>query len=110
MLILQYILRWLIYLIMPFATVNFMVPGFSGIGVRFFQQMLAVMAWPVGFALTNLVALAVWTDFRAAVGANPQTITDAAVYSPLLTFIGGIVATIIIIVGMVSTPIVMQML
>jgi hypothetical protein len=110
MLILQYILRWLLYLITPFALAMFMVPGFSAIGVRFFQQMLAVMAWPVGFALTNLVALAVWTDFRAGVGAAPQTVTDAVVYSPLLTLIGGIVATIVIIVGMVSTPVVMQML
>jgi len=110
MLILQYILRWLIYLITPFALAMFMVPGFSAIGVRFFQQMLAIMAWPVGFAITNLVALAVWTDFRAAVGANPQTITDAVVYSPLLTFMGGILATIVIVVGMISTPIVMQML
>ncbi len=63
----------------------------------------------MGFAITNLVALAVWQDFRNAVGANPQTVSDA-LYSPLLTFMGGILATIMIIVGMVSTPIVMQML
>jgi hypothetical protein len=63
----------------------------------------------VGFAITNLVALAVWTDFRNAVGANPATMGDA-LYSPLLTFMGGILATIMIIVGMISTPIVMQAL
>jgi hypothetical protein len=110
MLILHYILRWLLYLLTPFALAMFMVPGFSGIGARFFQQLLAIMAWPIGFALTNLVALAVWTDFRSAVGANPQNMTDAVVYSPLLTFVGGILATIVIIVGMISTPVVMQML
>ena len=87
----------------------FMVPGFGGIAVRFFQQLLAIMAWPVGFALTNLVALAVWTDFRSAVGANPTSVGDV-LYSPLLTFMGGILATIMIIVGMISTPIVMQAL
>jgi len=87
----------------------FMVPGFGSIAVRFFQQVLAIMAWPVGFALTNLVALAVWTDFRNAVGPNPATMTDA-MYSPLLTFMGGIIATIMIIVGMISTPVVMQAL
>jgi hypothetical protein len=107
MLILQYILRWLIYLITPFALAMFMVPGFSGISVRFFQQMLAIMAWPIGFAITNLVALAVWTDFTNAVGVS--NVTDA-VYSPLLLFMGGIVATIVIVVGMISTPVVMQML
>jgi hypothetical protein len=31
-------------------------------------------------------------------------------YSPLLTFMGGILATIMIIVGMIATPIVMQAL
>lgn len=109
MLILQYILRWLLYLLTPFALALFMVPGFGAIGVRFIQQLLAIFAWPVGFALTNLVALAVWRDFRDAVGPNPATFGNA-MYSPLLTFMGGIIATIVIIVGMVSTPIVMQML
>jgi len=109
MLILQYVLRWLLYLLTPFALAVFMVPGMTGIGVRFLQQLLAVLAWPIGFALTNLVALAIWTDFRGAVGANPETVGDA-LYSPFLTMMGGILATIMIIVGMISTPVVMQML
>lgn len=109
MLILQYVLRWLLYLLTPFALAIFMVPGFTGIGVRFLQQLLAILAWPIGFALTNLVALAVWTDFRGAVGPNPETVGDA-LYSPFLTMMGGILATIMIIIGMISTPLVMQML
>ncbi len=109
MLILQYVLRWLLYLLTPFALAIFMVPGFTGIGVRFLQQLLAILAWPIGFALTNLVALAVWTDFRGAVGPNPETVGDA-LYSPFLTMMGGILATIMIIIGMISTPVVMQML
>lgn len=107
--ILQYVLRWLLYLLTPFMLALFMVPGLGGIAVRFFQQVLAIMAWPVGFALTNLVALAVWMDFRNAVGANPATV-DEVVYSPLLIFMGGILATIMIIVGMLATPVVMQSL
>jgi hypothetical protein len=107
--ILQYVLRWLLYLITPFMLALLMVPGLGGITVRFFQQILAILAWPVGFALTNLVALAVWNDFRGAVGPNPATFTDA-MYSPLLSFMGGILATVMILVGMISTPIVMQML
>ena len=109
MLILQYVLRWLLYLITPFMLALLLVPGLGGIAVRFFQQLLAILAWPIGFAITNLVALAVWTDFRNAVGANPATMTDA-MYSPLLTFMGGILATIMIIVGMLATPVVMQAL
>ena len=107
--ILQYVLRWLLYLITPFMLALMLVPGFSGITIRFGQQILAVLAWPVGFALTNLIALAVWNDFRSAVGPNPATLGDA-MYSPLLTFMGGILATIMILVGMLSTPVVMQML
>ena len=107
--ILQYVLRWLLYLITPFVLAVLMVPGFGGIAVRFFQQILAIFAWPIGFALTNLVALAVWTDFRDAVGPNPATFGDA-MYSPLLSFMGGILATVMILVGMLSTPVVMQML
>jgi hypothetical protein len=103
------VLRWLLYLLTPFMLALFLVPGFSGIAVRFFQQVLAIMAWPVGFALTNLVALAVWYDFRAAVGPNPGTPSDV-LYSPLLDAVGGILATIMIVVGMLSTPVVMQML
>jgi len=109
MLILQYVLRWFLYLLSPFALALFLVPGASSIGVRFFQQVLAIHAWPVGFAVTNLVALAVWNDFRNAVGANPESIGDA-LYSPLLTNMGGMLATIIILVGMISTPVVMQKL
>lgn len=109
MLILQYVLRWLLYLLTPFMLALFMVPGLGSIAVRYFQQLLAIMAWPVGFALTNLVALAVWTDFRGAVGANPASAGDA-LYSPLLTVMGGILATIMIVVGMLATPVVMQAL
>ena len=109
MLILQYVLRWLLYLLTPFMLALFMVPGLGGIAVRFFQQVLAILSWPIGFAITNLVALAVWTDFRGAVGANPESASDV-LYSPLLTFMGGILATIMIIVGMLATPAVMQAL
>ena len=48
-------------------------------------------------------------DFRSAVSANPQSLSDA-LYSPLLTFTGAILGTIVIVVGMISTPIVMQAL
>lgn len=109
MLILQYVLRWLLYFLTPFMLALLMVPGFGGITIRFCQQILAILAWPIGFAITNLVALAVWQDFRGAVGPNPATLGDA-MYSPLLSFIGGILATIMILVGMLATPLVMQML
>ncbi|MFZ5495450.1 MAG: hypothetical protein ACOZE5_08970 [Verrucomicrobiota bacterium] len=109
MLILQYVLRWILFLLTPFMLALFLVPGLGGLAVRFLQQLLAILAWPVGFAITNLVALAVWHDFREAVGANPANVGEV-MYSPLLTFMGGILATIMIVVGMGATPFVMQAL
>lgn len=109
LLLAQYVLRWLLYLLAPFALAMFMLPGFASIGVRFFQQVLAIHAWPVGFALTNLVALSIWHEFRNAIGANPTNVGDV-LYSPLLTNVGGLLAAIVIFVGMIATPVVAQKL
>ncbi|OAM87906.1 hypothetical protein OH491_09310 [Termitidicoccus mucosus] len=107
MIILQYILRWILYMLMPFALACFMIPGGSQIGIRFFQQTLAVLAWPVGFAITNLVTIAIWQDFRAAVGANPAS-AEMILYSPFLTNIGGILAALTLLIGTISTPVICQ--
>ncbi|WP_342750952.1 hypothetical protein OH491_07380 [Termitidicoccus mucosus] len=107
MIILQYILRWILYMLMPFALACFMIPGGTQIGVRFFQQTLAVLAWPVGFAITNLVTIAIWQDFRAAVGANPAS-AEMVLYSPFLTNIGGILAALTLLIGTISTPVICQ--
>ncbi|MDR0353327.1 MAG: hypothetical protein LBI02_08265 [Opitutaceae bacterium] len=107
MIILQYILRWILYLLAPFALACFMIPGGTQIGVRFFQQTLAVLAWPVGFAITNLVAIAIWQDFRAAVGATPAS-PEMALYSPFLTNVGGILAALTLLIGTISTPVICQ--
>ncbi|MDF9828522.1 hypothetical protein M2447_002646 [Ereboglobus sp. PH5-10] len=107
MIILQYILRWILYLLTPFALACFMIPGATQIGVRFFQQVLAVLAWPVGFAITNLVTIAIWQDFRSVVGVDPASLEMAA-YSPFLTNIGGILAALTLLIGTISTPIICQ--
>ncbi|AWI09535.1 hypothetical protein CKA38_10025 [Ereboglobus luteus] len=107
MIILQYILRWILYLLTPFALACFMIPGGSQIGVRFFQQVLAVLAWPVGFAITNLVAIAIWQDFRMIVGAEAAS-ADMAAFSPFLTNVGGILAALTLLIGTISTPIICQ--
>jgi hypothetical protein len=109
MIILQYILRWILYLLAPFALACFMIPGGTQIGVRFFQQTLAVLAWPVGFAITNLVTIAIWQDFRAMVGADPASV-EMALYSPFLTNVGGILAALTLLIGTISTPVICQKL
>lgn len=109
MLILQYVLKWLLYLITPFALAVLLVPNLSGLGVRFVQQLLAIFAWPIGFAVTDLAALSIWNDFMAAIGPSAGPV-EATIYGPLLILIGSVVATTMIVVGTISTPLVMQML
>lgn len=108
MLILQYILRWVLYLLTPFALACFMIPSLAGHGIRFFQQVLAILAWPVGFAISNLVAIAIWQDFWELAKPNPDA-PALVLASPFLTNSGGILASIVLIVGTISTPLICQM-
>jgi hypothetical protein len=108
MVILQYILRQVLYLLTPFALACFMIPALAGLGIRFFQQLLAILAWPVGFAITNLVAIAIWQDFRGIIGGNPASL-ELAVVSPVITQSGIILACIFLVIGTVSTPLICQM-
>ncbi len=109
-LLLQYLLKWLCYLFLPLALAVQMVPSLASLGTRYVQQTLAVLAWPVGFAITELVAYhlltAYQTNLAAAYGLTPGEI-DAASFGSLL---GGLLAALWIIVGTLATPILMQML
>lgn len=109
MLIMQYVLRWILYLLTPFALATLMIPALQGLGVRFFQQVLAVLSWPIGFALTNLIALSIWQDFRNSAGPEPATV-ELALLSPSITNLGGLLAGIALLVGTIATPIVCQQL
>ncbi|OAM90016.1 conjugal transfer protein TraG N-terminal domain-containing protein [Termitidicoccus mucosus] len=109
MILLQYILRWILYLLTPFALGCFMIPVLSGMAVRFFQQVLAILSWPVGFAITNLLAVTIWQDFRAVVGANPAS-PEMIAYAPFLNNAGCVLAGLTLLIGTVSTPVVCQML
>jgi len=97
MLILQYVLRWLLYLLTPFHAGALPVPGFAGIAVRFFQQVLAILALAVGFALTNLVSSRSGTT--SVRRRAKSTWFPDALYSPLLDVIGGLVAAIMLVWG-----------
>ncbi len=109
MLLLQYVLRWILYLLTPFALGCFMVPALQGMAVRFFQQVLAVLAWPVGFAITNLLTIAIWRDFVQVAAPGPGEL-GAAVYAPTLVNMGGIIAALTLLIGTLTTPVVCQML
>ena len=107
-LILQFILKLLCYLFLPVALGLFMIPSQARLATRYVQQTLAVLAWPVGFAVTELVAYHLLTGYAdnlaTAYGLTPGEI-DPASYGSLL---GGLVAALWLIVGTVGTPFLMQ--
>jgi hypothetical protein len=109
-LLLQYLLKLLCYLFLPVALGLMLVPSLTSLGVRYVQQTLAVLAWPVGFAVTELVAYHLLTAYQqnlaTAYGLAPGEI-DAASYASLL---GGLLAALWLILGTLGTPFLMQAL
>lgn len=109
-LLLQYILKLLCYLFLPVALALFMVPALASLAVRYLQQTLAVLAWPVGFAVTELVTfnlVVAWqTNLAQATGVAPGQV-DAASLASLL---GGLLGALWLVIGTLGTPFLMQML
>lgn len=109
-LVLQFILKLLCYLFLPVALSLFMVPSLGSLGVRYVQQTLAVLAWPIGFAVTELVAYhlltAYATNLATAYDIVPGQI-DGASFASLL---GGLLAALWLVLGTLGTPFLMQML
>ncbi len=109
-LILQFVLKLLCYLFLPVALALFMIPSQSSLATRYVQQTVAVLAWPVGFAVTELVAYHLITGYgenlAAAYGLTPGEI-DAASFGSML---GGLVGALWLILGTVATPFLMQAL
>lgn len=109
-LLLQHILKLLCYLFLPVALACFMVPSLASLAVRYLQQTLAVLAWPIGFAVTELVTFnlvtAYQTNLAIADGITPGQI-DA---SSLASILGGLLGVLWLVIGTLGTPVLMQML
>jgi hypothetical protein len=109
-LVLQFVLKLLCYLFLPVALALFMIPSQGGLAGRYVQQTLAVLAWPVGFSVTELVAyhlLTAYSDNLAvAYDLAPGSI-DGASFASLL---GALLAAIWLIIGTIGTPFLMQAL
>jgi hypothetical protein len=107
-LILQFVLKLLCYLFLPVALALYMIPSQAQLATRYVQQTLAILAWPVGFAVTELVAYHLITGYgnnlATAYGLKPGEI-DAASFGSLL---GGLVGALWLIVGTIGTPFLMQ--
>jgi hypothetical protein len=109
-LVLQFILKLLCYLFLPIALALTLIPSLASMGVRYLQQTLAVLAWPVGFAVTELVAYHLLTAYgqnlATAYGLQPGEI-DGASFASIL---GGLLAAIWLVIGTLGTPVLMQAL
>jgi len=109
-LLLQYILKLLCFLFLPIALGFFMVPSLSSLAVRYLQQTLAVLAWPVGFAVTELVAFNLITAYHAnvaiAFGLAPGQLEPSSIASLL----GGLLGALWLVLGTLGTPFLMQAL
>jgi hypothetical protein len=87
------------------------VPSLASLGSRYVQQTLAVLSWPVGFAVTELVAYHLLTAYGENLASAyeltaPRDI-DAASFASLL---GGLLAALWLIIGTIGTPFLMQAL
>lgn len=107
-LILQFVLKLLCYLFLPVALALYMIPSQAQLATRYVQQTLAVLAWPVGYAVTELVAYHLITGYgnnlAVAYDLTPGEI-DGASFGSLL---GGLVGALWLIIGTLGTPFLMQ--
>ena len=81
----------------------------KGLAIRYVQQTLAVLAWPIGFAVVDLVGYSLLTGATSVVSAGALAAGLVTGFTPAKLVIGGIVA-VWLILGSLVTPIVMQML
>lgn len=109
MMIVQYVMECLCYLFLPIAISLFAFDSTKGLATRYIQQTLAILAWPIGFAVVDLVGYALLTSVTSAVSAGAIAYGAATGFTPATMVIGGIVA-VWLILGSLVTPIVMQML
>ncbi|MDQ8195664.1 hypothetical protein QEH59_14615 [Coraliomargarita sp. SDUM461004] len=109
-LILQYALTWLGFLFLPIGLALFIFPSLSNIGVKLISNILAVMAWPIGFAITNLAAISFINDFATSSTFTGNNTGSALYMMSFGSMIMGLVAALILIVGTLATPTIMFLL
>ncbi len=108
--ILQFILKWLGALFLPIALALFIIPSLASIGVRLISNLLAVLAWPVGFAITNLAAMGFVNDFGTAATYSGNTTGEALYMMSFGSLVMGLIAALILVIGTLGTPPIMFIL
>lgn len=108
--ILQYVLKWLGFLFLPIGLSLFIFPSLANIGVKLIANILAVMAWPIGFAITNLAAMGFINDFATASTFTGNDTGSTLYMMSFGSLIMGLIAGLILVIGTLATPTVMFMI
>jgi hypothetical protein len=109
LMIAQYVMECMCYMFLPIALALFSLDSTKGLGMRYLQQTLAILAWPIGFAVVDLVGYSILTGLTSAGSAGALAYGLAKGFTPTSLIIGFIVA-IWLILGSLAVPMVMQML
>lgn len=109
MMIIQYVMECLCYLFLPIALCLFAFESTKGLATRYVQQTLAILAWPIGFAVVDLVGFSLLTTTTHVIAGGTSSGSNQIVFLPSTYISSGIVA-IWLILGSLATPIFMQML
>lgn len=110
MMFIEYIMECLCYLFLPIAISLFAFESTKGLAVRYVQQTIAVLAWPIGFAVVDMVGDALLNSVASVVSAGAAVAVGAATeFGPASFLIAGFVA-VWLILGSLATPLVMQAL
>jgi hypothetical protein len=109
MLLVQFIMECLCYMFLPIALALFALDSTRGLGMRYVQQTLAVLAWPIGFAVVDLVGYALLAGPISAGSAMALGAGLATKFTPT-TLILGLLVAIWLVLGSLATPVVMQLL
>lgn len=109
MMFFQYIMECLCYLFLPIALSLFAFDGTRGLAMRYVQQTLAILAWPIGFAVVDMVGDALLNSIASVFSVGAVALGAATEFSPAILVVAGFVA-VWIILGSLATPIVMQAL
>lgn len=109
MLFVQYVMECLCYLFLPIALSLFALESTKGLAIRYVQQTLAVLAWPIGFAVVDMVGYSLLTSVPSLVNAATAGTQSTPQFTPNNFMMSGLVA-VWLILGSLGTPIVMQLL
>jgi hypothetical protein len=91
MMIVQFVMECLCYLFLPIALSLFAFESTKGLAIRYIQQTLAILAWPIGFAVVDLVGYSLLTSSTSVVSAGALAAGLATGFTPAKLVIGGIV-------------------